>query len=405
MGFQQGLSGLAAASKNLEVIGNNVANANTVGFKSSRTEFADMYANALAASTTSSGIGVNVAAVSQQFSQGNVSTTDNALDIAINGTGFFALSTNGAVSYTRDGEFELDKSSYIVNSSGARLQGYGVDANGNIINSAPTDLKISTAAVAPSATTAETMVAALNSGASTITSTFDPSDSTTYNNATGITAYDSLGNEHSIQLYFAKTGTNTWSVYGSEKGTQIGTGALGSITFDSSGKIASSTPTMPLSVSVTTTNGSTSPMAFTLDMTGTTQTATTFGVTSLTQDGYASGKLVSYAIGDDGTITGRYSNGQTRVQGQIVLASFANEQGLTSIGNNQWQQTASSGQPVVGTPNSGNLGVLQSQAVEESNVDLTAELVNMITAQRNYQANAQTIKTEDAIMQTLVNLR
>lgn len=405
MGFQQGLSGLAAASKNLEVIGNNVANANTVGFKSSRTQFADMYANALAASTTSSGIGVNVAAVAQQFSQGNVSTTDNALDIAINGTGFFVLNTSGAVSYTRDGEFELDKNSYIVNSSGARLQGYGVDANGNIVNSAPGDLKISTAAVAPAATTEETMVAALNSGASTITSTFNPADSTTYNNATGITAYDSLGNEHSIQLYFAKTATNTWSVYASENGTQIGTGALGSVTFDSSGKIASSTPAMPLSVSVTTTNGSTSPMTFSLDMTGTTQTATAFGVTSLTQDGYASGKLVSYAIGDDGTITGRYSNGQTRVQGQIVLASFANEQGLTSIGNNQWQQTASSGQPVVGTPTSGNLGILQSQAVEESNVDLTAELVNMITAQRNYQANAQTIKTEDSIMQTLVNLR
>lgn len=405
MGFQQGLSGLAAASKNLEVIGNNVANANTVGFKASRTQFADMYANALAASSTASGIGVNVAAVAQQFSQGNVSTTDNALDIAVNGTGFFVLNTNGAVSYTRDGEFGLDKNSYIVNSSGARLQGYGVDANGNIINSAPGDLKISTAAVAPAATTAETMVAALNSGASTITSTFNPTDSTTYNNATGITAYDSLGNEHSIQLYFAKTATNTWSVYASENGTQIGTGALGSVTFDSSGKIASSTPAMPLSVAVTTTNGAATPMTFSLDMTGTTQTATSFGVTSLTQDGYASGKLVSYAIGKDGTITGRYSNGQTRVQGQIVLASFSNEQGLSSIGNNQWQQTASSGQPVVGTPTSGNLGVLQSQAVEESNVDLTAELVNMITAQRNYQANAQTIKTEDAIMQTLVNLR
>ncbi len=406
MGFQQGLSGLNAAAKNLEVIGNNVANANTVGFKSSRAQFADVYANALLGASNSPGIGVMVGAIAQQFSQGNISTSSNPLDMAINGNGFFQLSTNGAVSYTRNGQFELDSDNYIVNTSGGRLQGYPVDAAGNIVNSAPGDLRLSTADIAPSATSEVNIVASLNSGVtSNITTTFDPADSTTYHNASGISAYDSLGNAHSIQLYFRRTASNTWEVYGSENGTQIGAGPLGTVTFNSSGGIASSVPAMPLPISLTTTNGSTTPMTFTMDFTGTTQTATAFGVTSITQDGYASGKLVSYSVDDDGTIVGRYSNGQTRPQGQVILATFSNAQGLSAIGNNQWVETAASGQPVVGAPTTGNLGTLQSGALEESNIDLTAELVNMIMAQRTYQANAQTIKTEDAVMQTLVNLR
>ena len=406
MGFQQGLSGLNAAAQNLAVIGNNVANANTVGFKESRTQFADIYANSLLGAANSAGIGVTVSKIAQQFSQGNISTSSNPLDMAINGNGFFQLNTNGAVSYTRNGQFELDSDNYIVNTSGGRLQGYPVDSNSKIINSAPTDLRMSTADIAPAATGKVAMVASLNAGVtSNITSTFNVADATTYHNASGISAYDSLGTAHSIQLYFRRTASNVWEVYGSENGTQLGTGPLGTITFDSAGKIQSSVPGMPLPVSLTTTNGSTSPMNFTLDFTGTTQTATNFGVTSITQDGYASGKLVSFSVADDGTVVGRYSNGQTRAQGQVVLASFANSQGLTAIGNNQWVETAASGQPVVGTPTSGNLGTLQSGALEDSNIDLTAELVNMIMAQRTYQANAQTIKTEDAVMQTLVNLR
>lgn len=406
MSFQQGLSGLNAAAQNLAVIGNNVANANTIGFKAGRAQFADIYANSLLGAANAPGIGVTVGGIVQQFGQGNISVSDNPLDIAINGNGFFQLSTNGAVSYTRNGQFQLDSNSYIVNASGGRLQGYPVDTNGSVVRSTPGDLRLSTADIPPQATSATEVVASLDSRvASNILAPFDPADSTTYHNASGITIYDSLGNSHAVQLYFRRSAINTWEVYGSENGAQIGAGALGTVSFDSSGAIQGSVPAMPLPVSLVTTNGSTTPLAFTLDLTGTTQTATPYGVSSITQDGYTTGRLASYSVDDDGTIVGRYSNGQTRAQGQIVMASFANAQGLTPVGNNQWVETAGSGQPVVGTPNSGSLGTLQSGALEEANLDLTAELVNMIMAQRTYQANAQTIKTEDSIMQTLVNLR
>lgn len=405
MSFQQGLSGLNAAAKNLEVIGNNVANANTIGFKSSRAQFADMYANALAGSSNASGIGVMVNSVAQQFTQGNITTTSNPLDIAINGDGFFRLSTNGVISYTRNGQFSLDSDSYLVSPSNARLQGYPVDANGNIVTAAPADLRLSTADIDPKASTAAEMVATLDSRKAAITTAFNLNDSTTYHNASGMTVYDSLGQAHSIQLYFRKTAANTWEVYGSENGTQIGAGALGTLNFTSSGAIDTTTTTLPFAVSLTTTNGSVTPLNFTLDFTGTKQLAANYGVTRLDQDGYAVGRLASFSVDQDGKISGVYTNGETRVQGQVVLASFANSQGLIPTGNNEWIESSSSGQPLVGAPNSGNLGTLQSSALEEANIDLTAELVNMIVAQRTYQANAQTIKTQDSILQTLVNLR
>jgi flagellar hook protein FlgE len=403
MSFQQGLSGLNAAAKNLEVIGNNVANANTVGFKSSRAQFSDIYANAMFGAAQTPGIGVSLTKISQQFAQGNITVSSNPMDVAINGGGFFRLSTNGAVSYTRNGQFEVDAHSYIVNQSGGRLTGYPVDANGNIVNAAPADLQLSTADLAPKATTAATAVANLDSRVvSNIAVPFNPTDSTTYHNASGISVYDTLGNAHSIQLYFRRTASNTWDVYGSENGTQIGAAALGTLNFNSSGAMTNLTP---FTVSLPTTNGSATPETFTLAFTGTTQFGANFGVTKLDQDGYATGKLAGFSIGSDGVILGRYSNGQTRAQGQVVLANFTNNQGLTPLGNNQWAETSMSGQPTVGVPQSGNLGTMQSGALEDSNIDLTAELVNMIVAQRTYQANAQSIKTEDSVMQTLVNLR
>lgn len=405
MSFQQGLSGLNAAAKNLEVIGNNVANANTIGFKSSRAQFADMYANALAGSSNAAGIGVMVSSVAQQFTQGNITTTSNPLDIAINGDGFYRLSTNGVISYTRNGQFSLDNASYLVSPSGARLQGYPVDVNGNIVTAAPTDLRLSTADIDPNATTKAEMVATLDSRKTAITTAFNLNDSTTYHNASGMTVYDSLGQSHSIQLYFRKTAANAWEVYGSENGAQIGATPLGTLNFTTSGAIDTTTTTLPFAVSLPTTNGSVTPLNFTLDFTGTTQFAANYGVTRLDQDGYAVGRLASFSVDQDGKISGVYTNGQTRVQGQIVLASFANNQGLIPTGNNEWIESSASGQPLVGAPNSGNLGTLQSSALEEANIDLTAELVNMIVAQRTYQANAQTIKTQDSILQTLVNLR
>jgi flagellar hook protein FlgE len=405
MSFQQSLSGLNAASKNLEIIGNNVSNANTVGFKSSRAQFADIYANSLLGSgKNSAGIGVTVQSIAQQFGQGNITVSSNPLDVAINGSGFFRLSTGGAITYTRNGQFQVDKDSYLVNASGARVTGYPADANGNVVQTAPVELALSTADLAPKATASSKLVANLDSRTTTtIAAPFNPNDATTYHTASGLTAYDSLGNERIMQVFFRRTAPNTWQVFMSEGGTALNGGAaVGTLNFSTGGVL---TPSTPFNISFTSTNGAVTPQVFTLDFAGTTQFGAQFGVTSITQDGYATGKLAGFSIGTDGVILGRYSNGQTRAQGQIVLSSFANPQGLVPLGDNQWAESSISGQPVVGAPQGGNLGNLQSGALEESNIDLTRELVDMITAQRIYQANAQTIKTQDQMLQTLVNLR
>jgi flagellar hook protein FlgE len=219
-----------------------------------------------------------------------------------------------------------------------------------------------------------------------------------------MTVYDSLGYAHTLSTYYQKTAANTWTVYGAADGTAIAA-AVGTLNFTSAGAINTVTTTLPFAVSIPLTNGATTPLAFTLDYTGTTQYGSDFGVTALTQDGYSSGKLSGFSISADGTLQGRYSNGQSRTLGQVVLANFANPEGLQPLGGNGWAETNTSGQALVGSPGSGRLGALQSGAVEESNVDLTQELVGMITAQRFYQANAQTIKTQDQVLNTLVNLR
>jgi flagellar hook protein FlgE len=526
MGFQQGLSGLNAASKSLETIGNNVANANTVGFKQSETQFADVYASSLTGAGGSNiGIGVKVAQVSQQFTQGNITSSNNPLDIAINGGGFFRMSNGGTVTYSRNGQFQLDKNGYIVNANGARLTGYTATANGAVASGAPSDLNINTADLAPKATANVATQINLDSRNTTpATAAFNPTDPTSYNNSSSVSVYDTLGNSHVLQTYYVKTGSGTWNVYGTNDGVPIGvspptttasplaggaptsfsaiaagtfsvngisigavaagadaltqganvaaainaaaipgvtaaaSGATGAVTitnsaaggtvnitmngaaataaaattnkntllaqtgftsaevgtqgvqvgtlnFKSDGTIDTATTTLPFSLSISLANGATSPLNVNFDFTGSNQFGSSFGVNKLTQDGYASGQLSGFNVGQDGVITGRYTNGQSKTLGQVVLANFTNPNGLQPLGNNVWAETSASGPSLVGPPNSGGLGVLQSSAVEDSNVDLTAELVNMITAQRVYQANAQTIKTEDQVMQTLVNLR
>jgi len=405
MGFQQGLSGLFAAARNLDVIGNNVANANTVGFKQGNALFADVYANSLAGGGgTNAGIGVGVTAIQQNFVQGNVSTTSNPLDIAINGNGFFRMDTNGTVSFTRNGQFHLDKNGFIVNATGSKATGYGVDSAGTVLISDPGPLQVSMADLPATATSTTKIGLNLDSRDPVITGAFDVTDPTTYNKATSMTVYDSLGNSHGFTTYYAKTAANTWTVYGAIDGTAL-PAAIGSLAFGTDGSLTAGTPALPFSISSAVTTGATTPFVFTLDYTGATQFGSTFGVNSLKQDGFSSGQLSGFGIGSDGTVQGRYTNGQTRNLGQFLLSSFPNTNGLQPLGNNQFAETADSGQPVSGAPSSGNLGVLQSGAVEESNVDLTAELVDLITAQRVYQANAQTIKTQDAVMNTLVNLR
>jgi flagellar hook protein FlgE len=416
MSFQQGLSGLNAASKQLEVIGNNVSNANTVGFKQSRAEFADVFANSITGGGGNQiGIGTNLATVAQQFTQGNITSTNNSLDIAINGNGFFRMSSNGAVTYTRNGQFQLDKFGYIVDSASKRLTGYTADTSGNILSGAAVDLQINTADIQPVATTEIEGTINLDSRNNPMPAipAFDPTDPTTYNNSTAVTVYDSLGNSHTLQNFFRKTSANTWNVYTTVDG--VSTPALPAttavMTFTGTGVSPTIVPALP-SVTFTPLNSATPAVAngaanvtTTIDYSKSTQFGSAFSINSLSQDGFTSGRLSGFNTASDGTIVGRYSNGQSKNLGRVVLSSFTNPNGLQSLGGNAWAVSASSGPDLTGTPGTGQLGVLQSSAVEDSNVDLTAELVNMITAQRVYQANAQTIKTQDQVLQTLVNLR
>jgi flagellar hook protein FlgE len=407
MSFQQGLSGLNAAAKNLDVIGNNIANANTVGFKSSSAQFADVYAATLGGGGgTQIGLGVSLTGVTASFTQGNINVTNSPLDLAINGQGFFRLDVNGAVAYTRNGQFQLDKDGYIVNSTGAQLSGYAANSAGVINTAAFGSLRLSTADIPAQASTQAEVVANLDSRNAPLPAAgFDITDPATYHSATSLSVFDSQGNPHSLSLYFVKTAANTWSVFAAGDGVQIGAGAAGTLAFQTDGTIDTVASTFPSTINVPATAGAASPIGVAMDFTGSTQFGNVFGVNQLTQDGFTSGRLAGFNVADDGSIVARYTNGQTRTQGQVVLANFNNPNGLQPLGNNLFAETSTSGQPLVGAPGSSNLGVLQSGALEDSNTDLTAELVDMITAQRVYQANAQTIKTQDAVLQTLVNLR
>ena len=401
MSFQQGLSGLNAAAKGLDAVSNNVSNVATVGFKGASAQFADVFAASIAGGGSGQiGIGVNLAQVKQAFTQGNISVTNNPLDVAINGGGFFRMSDNGAITFTRNGQFLVNKDGYIVNSAGSHLTGYVANAAGVIVPSSPTDLTISNADLVPNATTTGALGLNLDSRQVTPPLAFNYANPETYNSSTAMTVFDSLGNSHVMTLYFRKTAANAWNVYSGLDGTAPG--AASAMTFTSAGAVNTGGTLGPMAFAVTT---GANPLSITLDLTAATQFGSTFGVNSMTQDGYTSGRLSGLSVSSEGVIQGRYSNGQSRDLGQIVLANFANPNGLQSLGGNQWSETAASGQALVGSPNSGSLGSLQSAAVEEANIDLTAELVSMITAQRNYQANAQSIKTQDAIMQTLVNMR
>lgn len=407
MSFQQGLSGLNGASKQLETIGNNIANANTAGFKSAVTQFADVYANSLSGTSGlgTAGIGTRVSQIAQQFSQGNITASNSALDMAINGGGFFRLSKNGAISYARNGQFQIDREGFIVSSDGGRLTGFLADANGVPITGSPTDLRISTADLPPRETVEVEAQLNLDSRVTAPTAAFNAGDPTTFNNSTSVTVFDSLGNSHVVQTYYRKTGANTWAVHASSTTATIPAGPIATLTFSSAGTLTTVVPS-PAMIALTlpATNGAAN-FDIELNLTGTTQFGSNFGVNSLTQDGFASGRLSGFTTGSDGIITGRYTNGKTATLGQVILANFNNPNGLQPLGNNQWAESAASGVALIGAPNSGRLGLIQSSATEDSNVDLTAELVNMITAQRVFQANAQTIKTQDQILQTLVNLR
>ncbi|BBL34876.1 flagellar hook protein FlgE [Nitrosomonas stercoris] len=428
MGFQHGLSGLKAATAKLDVTGNNIANANTVGFKQSQAQFADVYASTVGGSKVQIGIGAQTLAVAQQFNQGNVTSTDNPLDVAIAGNGFFRMSNNGAISYTRNGQFHLDKDGFLVNASDYNVTGFAADATGTIIPNVPVNLRLPTSDLTPKPTA--NFATGVNLDARTEVPSppvaFDATNLDSYAHSTSGEIFDSLGNSHILNLYFQKTAPTEWSVFATVDGAADNSGkpigvTLDSnnssnpdpgdplkLTFDSGGIMTNPMGPIDITVDFQTIDsvkwGAIPDLTFSFDLTRSTQFGNKFGVNMMNQDGFTSGRLAGYSISDNGEIRGSYTNGVTRTLGQLALAGFSNPNGLKPMGNNQWAETAESGLPLVGAPETGVLGSLQSSAVEESNIDLTSELVNLIMTQRVYQANAKTIQTQDAVMQSIMNI-
>lgn len=401
MGFGQGLSGLKAASQNLDVIGNNIANSGTVGFKSSTVSFADVYANSRV------GLGTQVASVNQRFIAGIIANTGNQFDIAIDGDkGLFQVEdSSGRTLYTRNGQFNVDKDNYIVNAQDQRLMGYAVGGT-NLV-----PIKVPIGNIEPSATENITNKINLDANATVVPTgtAFDPDDTSTFSSSTPITVYDSLGNPHQLQQYYTKrpaaAGDSVWEVNFTVDGAPPDAGATMTLTFDTAGRLLTNPPTNTVTIAAP---GGTSSPAVPLNIVVSYADSTQFGGNfnqNFTQDGYATGEYTSMTINTDGSIIANYTNGETKAIGTLALANFHNLQGLQPVGGNAWAETPASGQPIVGRPGNNGLATIKGQAVEESNVDMSQELVNMIIAQRTYQANAQTIKTQDQILQTLLTMR
>lgn len=410
MSFNTALSGLRSASQDLAVTGNNIANASTTGFKESRAEFGDVYANSiLGTGARTPGSGVLVNQIAQQFGQGNINITNNSLDLAINGSGFFILSDQGSQTYTRAGAFGLDNQGYIVASNNARLQGFAASPSGQVLSGALSDLRIQTSDISPNATTEVDLRFNLDSGSSVpATAIFDPTDPTSYNWSTAASVFDSLGNPHTLTTYYVKSATvpvgggTNWAVH-SGLDNSATTNNLGTLTFSTGGALTAPSPAA-LNDSWPAPGGA-SAMNFGINFSGSTQFGTDFTVNALSQDGYAPGRLSGVNIDSSGVVFARYTNGQALTLGQVALANFANPQGLAPSGNTAWVESFDSGQPVIGAPESGSRGSVQAGALEDSNVDVSSQLVNLILAQRNYQANAKTIETDNAVTQTIINLR
>jgi len=405
MTFRVALSGLNAASTDLSVTANNIANSATSGFKGSRTEFASLFAvSSQGATSTQSGAGVRVSNIAQQFSQGNIDFTDSSLDLAISGQGFFILSDGGALNYTRAGAFQLDRDGYVVNAQGKRLQVFEPSPTGGFNTGSLGDLRLLTGESAPNATTLVEMIANLPANASPPASaTFDPADSTSFNSATSLTVYDSLGAAHTATLYFVKTAApNEWTTRLFIDGTAVGgpevlqSSDTGLLVSPAGGDIA-----FPAYVPAT----GAAAMNLTFDFAQTTQYGQNFAVNSITQDGYTTGRLIGMDIDSSGVVQARYTNGRSLPLGQVALANFANPQGLQQLGDTNWAETFASGQALRGQAGNSGFGLMQSGALEASNVDITEQLVNMITAQRNFQANAEMLSTYDQITQTVINFR
>jgi flagellar hook protein FlgE len=406
MSFRVALSGLNAAQADLSVTANNIANANTTGFKQSRAEFADFFpVSAYGLADNAIGSGVRLDRVAQQFSQGTVNFTNNALDLAISGEGFFTLSDSGSMVYSRSGAFGTDRNGYVVNASGQRLQVFPPIAGTNSFDTAQlTDLRMSTADNPPAATTRIEAGYTLPANAAVPTvAPFDATDPNSFNHTTAVTIYDSLGAAHQASLFFVKTANpNEWEMYSQVDGVDVGTAQT--LQYSTSGALTSPVGGDILLPAAATTTGS-APLNLTVNVSASSQYGERFSVARLGQDGYTTGRLSGIEVGDGGVVQARYTNGQSSPLGQLALSTFPSNQGLQQIGDTVWVESFNAGSAIRGIAGSGSFGLVQSGALEASNVDLTEQLVNMITAQRNFQANAQMISTADSITQTIINMR
>ena len=405
MTFRLALSGLNAAQADLTVTANNIANTATNGFKGSRAEFAELFSvSPQGVSSNAIGNGVRVSNVAQQFTQGNIDFTDNSLDLALSGQGFFILNDGGALAYTRAGAFQVDSQGYIVNARNQRLQVYPPSTNGQFNTGALTDIQLVTSESAPSATTAVDVTLNLPANATQPpVAVFDPANVNSYNSATSLTTYDSLGAAHTATLYFTKTANvNEWTTQLYVDGNAVGTPQT--LEYNNSGTLIDPVGGTIAFPAYTPATGA-ADMNMTFDFSSSTQYGGAFNVNAITQDGYTTGRLIGIDIDSTGVVQARFTNGRSLALGQVALANFANPQGLQQLGDTNWAETFGSGQALRGQAGNSGFGLVQSGALESSNVDITEQLVNMITAQRNFQANAQMISTADAITQTIINIR
>ena len=459
MSFNIALSGIAAAQKDLNTTANNIANVNTIGFKESRAEFADVYANSIFSnSKTAVGGGTTTTQVAQQFHQGSLQFTSNSLDMAISGGGFFVTSSelgSQDQSYTRAGAFKVDSSNYMVDSAGNFLQGFPVDEDGNSTSVSLTTtqpIKIPDTAGSPVQTGNVGLQMNLNVSETALDpANFNPADSDTFNNSTSVTIYDSLGESHIMTTYFVKptngsyTGESNWVAFYAVDGDPVdvasgpgtystdtdgdsiadGTGTVSAanpggaagtwsgavLKFNSVGAYLGSDPAIITTEALGTGGagalgpGADGTQTLTIKFNSPTQYSSPFEVTELTQDGITVGRLTNVGIGSDGLITASYSNGSTVPLSRVALVRFANEQGLTQVGNTSWKASLDSGAALAGEANSGTFGSIRSSALEQSNVDLTTELVDLISAQRNFQANSRTLEVNNTLNQTILQIR
>lgn len=423
MSINTALTGLRAAQSQLDVISNNIANASTTGFKKSRAEFADVYSSGVYFSGADKvGSGATLAAVTQQFDQGTLAYTNNSLDIALSGKGMFITKSGDSTTYTRSGAMQLDDEGFLVSNQGASLMGYLADEDGNV-RAELNPLRISQGQLDPQSTSKVTQGMNLNSESDILTGTgyaFDTQNEDTFNFLTTAAVYDSLGRDYTLQQYFVKDGANSWRMYPELDGQPAlgGDGYL-TVSFNTDGTLSNFTVPggttgatdgtagdgkITIAPSAAYTAGADA-LSFEVDLTAITQFGTDFAVNELSQDGYTAGRLAGLDIADNGDILARYSNGRSQTMGRIAIADFSNLQGLSPAGDSGWLETSESGQPIIGQPGSGTLGLIQAGALEESNVDTSEELVSLITAQRNYQANAKVIETAETVTQAILNLR